>query len=122
MARRVSRVSGRLGRGHPEAAVQGRVAEEEPPRYTMKYMLDTDTVSCALRGQGEVAGRLRAQKPSDLCLSAITLAELRYGADRKGSRKLHRLIDAFSGSVEVVPFDETAATEFGRLAGLLADR
>jgi tRNA(fMet)-specific endonuclease VapC len=88
----------------------------------MKYMLDTDTVSCALRGQGEVAGRLRAQKPSDLCLSAITLAELRYGADRKGSRKLHRLIDAFSGSVEVVPFDETAATEFGRLAGLLADR
>jgi tRNA(fMet)-specific endonuclease VapC len=88
----------------------------------MKYLLDTDSVSFALRGQGEVGARLQTQRPSDLCISAITLAELRYGADRKGSRKLHRLIDTFATAVEVVSFDEAAAAEFGRIGSILAER
>ena len=88
----------------------------------MRYLLDTDSVSFALRGQGDVSERLKTKRPSDLCISAITLAELRYGADRKGSRKLHGLIDIFAASVEVVSFDEAAAAEFGRIGGALAER
>jgi len=88
----------------------------------MKYLLDTDTVSFALRGQGEVAAQIRTRKPSELCISAITVAELRFGADRRGSRKLHGLIDAFAAAIEVVPFDELAATEFGRIGSVLAER
>ena len=45
------------------------------------FMLDTDTVSFALRGPGQVASRLQSHKRSELCLSAITVAELRFGAD-----------------------------------------
>jgi tRNA(fMet)-specific endonuclease VapC len=88
----------------------------------VKYLLDTDSVSYALRGQGEVGARIRDLRPSDLCISAITLAELRYGAERKGSRKLHHLIDTFASAIEVVSFDEGAAIEFGRLGNILADR
>jgi tRNA(fMet)-specific endonuclease VapC len=88
----------------------------------VKYLLDTDSVSYALRGEGDVGLRIRACKPSDLRLSAITLAELRYGADRKGSRKLHGLIDTFAAAIEVMPFDENAAAEFGRIGSLLAER
>lgn len=88
----------------------------------MKYLLDTDNVSFALGGQGQVGARLQTQRPSDLRISAITLAELRYGADRKGSRKLHGLIDTFATAVEVVPFDEAAAAEFGRIGSILAER
>ena len=88
----------------------------------MKFLLDTDSVSFALRGQGGVGDRIRACRPSELCISAITLAELRYGADRKGSRKLHGLIDMFAASVVVAPFDEGAAAEFGRIGSLLANR
>lgn len=88
----------------------------------MKFLLDTDTVSYALRGEGGVGARIREHKPSDLCISAITLAELRFGADRKRSRKLHALIDTFAGAVEVAPFGEVAALEFGRIAAILADR
>ena len=88
----------------------------------MKYLLDTDSVSFALRGQGEVGARIRACTPSDLRVSAITLAELRYGADRKGSRKLHALIDTFASAIEVVSFDEVAAAEFGRIGSILAER
>jgi tRNA(fMet)-specific endonuclease VapC len=88
----------------------------------MKFLLDTDSVSFALRGQGRVATNVTARKPSELSVSAITMAELRYGADRKGSRKLHRLIDTFASAIEVMPFDETAAVEFGRIGSLLAER
>lgn len=88
----------------------------------MKYLLDTDSVSFALRGQGNVATHIRARRPSELCISAITLAELRYGAERKGSRKLHGLIDVFASAVEVAPFDEAAALEFGRIGSVLAER
>jgi tRNA(fMet)-specific endonuclease VapC len=44
------------------------------------------------------------------------------GADRKRSSKLHALIDTFATAVDVVPFDEQAAREFGRIGSLLADR
>ncbi|HVV50503.1 MAG TPA: PIN domain-containing protein [Polyangia bacterium] len=88
----------------------------------MKYLLDTDSVSFALRGHGDVGTRLRAARPSDVGISAITLAELRYGADRKSSRKLHGLIDTFAATVEVAPFDAAAAAEFGRIGSLLAER
>jgi tRNA(fMet)-specific endonuclease VapC len=60
-----------------------------------RFVLDTDSVSYALRGEGNVGDRIRARKPSELCVSAITVAELRFGADRKKSKRLHALIDAF---------------------------
>lgn len=85
-----------------------------------RFMLDTDTVSFALRGEGHVAERLLAHRPSELCLSAITLAELSYGAEAKRSKKLRRLIDTFVGSVPMVPFDAQAASRFGPVAAALA--
>lgn len=89
---------------------------------TWQYMLDTDSVSYALRGHGQVAARILQYRPSELCISALTLAELRFGADKRGSRKLHRLIDIFAEGVTPLPFDAEAATHFGRLAALLAAR
>jgi tRNA(fMet)-specific endonuclease VapC len=85
-------------------------------------MLDTDMVSFALRGQGRVGERIVAHHPSDLCVSAITVAELRFGATRRKSTKLHTLIDSFIRTVAVMPFGERSAAEFGRIASALADR
>lgn len=85
-------------------------------------MLDTDSVSSALRGHGNVASRILEHRPSELCISAVTLAELRFGADKRRSKKLHRLVDAFIDSVTPLPFDADAAGEFGRLAADLAAR
>ncbi len=80
------------------------------------FMLDTDTVSHALRGYGNAGVTIRTLRPSDVCMSALTLAELRYGADKKGSRKLHRLIDAVAEAIQPVPFDVEAAGAYGPLA------
>ncbi len=87
-----------------------------------KFLLDTDSVSYALRGHGNVGERLRSHRPSEICISAITAAELRFGAERKASKRLHALIDAFIEAVEVAAFDHAAALEFGRLGNILAER
>jgi tRNA(fMet)-specific endonuclease VapC len=84
-----------------------------------RFMLDTDTVSFVLRGQGQAGDQLTAHAPSEVCLSSISLSELRFGADKRRSRRLHRLIDTFIATIDVVPFDAVAATIFGRVcAGL----
>jgi tRNA(fMet)-specific endonuclease VapC len=85
-----------------------------------RYFLDTDTVSYALRGQGRVAARLLQHRPSELALSAITLAELRFGAETKRSARIRRAIRDFAGDVAVLPFDGAAAERFGIIAALLS--
>ena len=86
------------------------------------YMLDTDTVSFALRGHGRVAANLLQHRPSEIFISSITLAELRFGAELKRSRRLHRLIDTFVAAVTVLPFDQLAADRFAPVAAALARR
>jgi tRNA(fMet)-specific endonuclease VapC len=88
----------------------------------LRYMLDTDTISYALRGVGGVSSRLLRHKPSELCISAISIAELRFGADKRKSRKLHGLIDTFTAALEVTPFDQHAAARFGALVADLVRR
>jgi tRNA(fMet)-specific endonuclease VapC len=87
-----------------------------------RFMLDTDTVSFVLRGEGRAAENLTARTPSEVCLSAISLSELRFGAEKRRSKRLHRLIDVFASTVDVVPFDTAAAAAFGRIAASLESK
>ena len=89
---------------------------------TLRYMLDTDIVSYALRGVGDVGERLLAIRPSLVSVSALTVAELRFGAEHRKSKRLHRLIDAFCSGVTVLAFDEEAAARFGTVGAALATR
>ncbi len=88
----------------------------------LEYMLDTDTVSFAIRGQGRVTSRILEHRPSSLCISSITLAELRYGAELRGSQKLHGLIDSFAAFIEVMPLDGSTSGVYGTVAADLARR
>jgi tRNA(fMet)-specific endonuclease VapC len=85
-------------------------------------MLDADTVSYALRGHGQVGARVLDHQPSELCISAITLAELNFGAEAKRSQKIRRAIRSFIKDVAVVPFDEASAERFAAVAASLASR
>jgi tRNA(fMet)-specific endonuclease VapC len=60
------------------------------------YMLDTDTVSCVIRGQTPLLdARVAAVPKKHLCISAVTRGELLYGVKLKeGAQRLAKLIDA----------------------------
>jgi tRNA(fMet)-specific endonuclease VapC len=87
-----------------------------------RFMLDADTISYAIRGQGQVGKRLLEHQPSELCMSSITWAELRFGAEAKRSPKLRRAVQSFAMDVAVVPFDQAAADKFALVAAALARR
>lgn len=87
-----------------------------------RYMLDTESVRSALRGEGRIGAKLLERRPAEFCVSCITVAELLYEADQIGSAKLNTLIDTFIGGVEEMPFDEECAKQFGIVAGELARR
>jgi tRNA(fMet)-specific endonuclease VapC len=88
----------------------------------LRYMLDADAVSYALRGQGQVAAQLLQRLPSEVCISAITLAELSFGGEAKRSQRIRRAVRQFTKDVAVAPFDNAAAERFGVIATALAAR
>ncbi len=78
------------------------------------YLLDTNIVSYWMRGDAEVIERLKNQVPSDLALSAITLAEILYGIEKSTARKRERCnkIQRITSVLQLYPFDEKAAQEY----------
>lgn len=87
----------------------------------MRFMLDTDAISFALRGQGQVAAEIRRRAPSQVCTSSTVVAELELGVARRGSRRLRAEVDAFCRGIVVLSFDGNAAERHGRLAAALLD-
>jgi tRNA(fMet)-specific endonuclease VapC len=85
-------------------------------------MLDADTLSYRIRGEGQVGARVFQHRPYELCISAITLAEFEVRAEAKRSQKLNRSIRSFIKDVAVIPFDEAAADRFALVAAALARR
>jgi tRNA(fMet)-specific endonuclease VapC len=86
------------------------------------YMLDTETVSLAIRGEGRAGPRVLRHPRSQVCTSSLVVAELRFGAENKQSSKLHDLITVFLSNIEVMPFDQAAADTFGRVSASLGRR
>lgn len=84
-----------------------------------RYMLDTDTVSYALRDVGNVRAGLVRHVSSQICVSALTAAELRLGANLRQSRRIESAIDVFLADIEVVPFDAECSRHFGVVAAEL---
>ncbi|GAA5504371.1 tRNA(fMet)-specific endonuclease VapC [Deinococcus xinjiangensis] len=51
------------------------------------YLLDTDTISHAVRGSGHVRAHLAATPLADLSVSTITLMELEFGLSLKPAKR-----------------------------------
>lgn len=85
------------------------------------FLLDTNIVSYWMRGDEKIVSRLKDQKPSDLSLSTITLAEILYGIEKSPVKKRLRRerIDAICSQLDIFPFDKAAAYEYGKIRSIL---
>lgn len=80
----------------------------------MRYFLDTNIVSDLVRNpQGRVAERIRKVGEAKICTSIIVAAELRYGATKKGSRRLTTQLETVLAALEVLPFEVPADAHYG---------
>jgi tRNA(fMet)-specific endonuclease VapC len=89
----------------------------------MKYLLDTDTCVFWLRGSKPLHKQIKRIGIATVAISAITLAELRYGASCSTRRDAnHQAIDDFTGSIAILDVDSNISNIFGDLKAQLRQR
>jgi len=77
----------------------------------MLYMLDTNICSYIIKGY------IPKEKLIDkkIAISSIVASELLYGAKKKNSKKLIKIVDLFLDSFEIYDFDKSAAKEYAKI-------
>ncbi len=85
------------------------------------YMLDTNICIFAIKHKPDsVLLRLQQHKPEEICISAVTYAELCHGVEKSQAKTRNRLaLILFLSSIDILPFDERAAEEYGKVRAQL---
>ena len=87
----------------------------------LKYLLDTDICVHLIRGRTpHLQAHFEKLEHGDLGLSAITVAELRFGADNSSDPERHHVqLSKFLCAFEIVDFDPNAAGHYGQIRSAL---
>jgi tRNA(fMet)-specific endonuclease VapC len=87
---------------------------------TRSVMLDTNIVSDLLRHpRGRVNRKLRQVDPDAACVSIITAAELRFGATKVSSPRIHDQLSQLWRVIPVLPFRSPADEAYGTIRAAL---
>ena len=83
----------------------------------IKYMLDTNIIAYLRNNKPEeVRKRFLKLKPGEICISSIAYAELFYGICNSLKPEVNRFaLLNFLSAIEILPFDDLAAEEYGRI-------
>jgi tRNA(fMet)-specific endonuclease VapC len=80
------------------------------------YLLDTNTCIHAIKRDPRVVDRLRQHSPDDFGISAITVAELWFGAAKSSRPQQTRSsVDAFLRPFEILPFGRESAGQYAEI-------
>ena len=87
------------------------------------YLLDTNTASYMIKGNvPNVRDRLQAVLMSEVGVSAVTEAELRFGVARKPqAARLHLAVEEFLLRVEILSWGSSAAQHYATLRIAMED-
>lgn len=82
----------------------------------LKYMLDTNMVIYTMKNRPEQVRQHFKQHQGQMCISSVTLGELIYGAEcsQQPERNLADM-EAMAARLDVLPFDNRAASHFGQV-------
>ena len=87
----------------------------------MTWLLDTNTCIFLMKLREPVTGRVKLLGPDDLAISAITCAELWFGAAKSQHPQRSRAAqDAFLEPFRIVDFDTKAADRYAAVRAHLA--
>ena len=83
----------------------------------VRYLLDTNTASYIIKGNiSKVREHLLTVPMAEVGISAVTEAELRFGAARKPeARRLGLAVEEFLLRLEILPWDSEAAKRYAQL-------
>ena len=80
------------------------------------YLLDTNILSHLVRQpQGPVTARIADVGEDNVLTSIIVACELRYGAAKRGSRKLTRQVEAVLSAITILPWEAGADRHYAAI-------
>jgi tRNA(fMet)-specific endonuclease VapC len=86
---------------------------------TIRYLLDSDTVSYLVRKVPSVVESAVKGGLSNLCLSTITELEIRTGLAIKNDPKLYASVSEVMHQFEIIAFDSAAAKDAAKVRAFL---
>lgn len=87
----------------------------------LKYMLDTNICIYTVKNRPQQVREAFNGHHGQLCISSISLMELIYGAERSAMPERNLwVIEGFAARLEVLNYDQAAATHTGQLRAELA--
>ena len=88
---------------------------------TQRYLLDTNVISHIMQGRdAKLLARLSKLAVGQAAISSVTLAEIEYGIQRRGSpTQLRNALTQVMLHMDVLPWDAAAATCYGELCSSL---
>ena len=83
----------------------------------MRYMLDTNICIYAIKHKPEEEKqKLQTVDPEDVCVSAVTYAELMHGVEKSAAVEKNRLaLSMLLANIEILDFDVDAADCYGKI-------
>jgi tRNA(fMet)-specific endonuclease VapC len=85
-----------------------------------RFLLDTNILSDLVRNpQGNIAARIAEIGDAAICTSIIVAAELRFGAAKKGSKRLTTQLERILSAIDIQPFEAPADVAYGQLRAQL---
>ena len=89
----------------------------------MKYMLDTNMCIYAQKNISQVIEKIKNNFQYGVAISSITLAELEFGVQASANIEKNTIaLYKFLSIIEILDFDSSAATEYGKIRADLKGR
>ncbi len=90
----------------------------------MKYMLDTNICIYAIKHKTEtVIKNFLSHVPEEICISAVTYAELMYGVEKSMAIEKNRIaLSLFLSPLTILEFQASAADEYGKVRAELESK
>ena len=90
----------------------------------MKYMLDTNICIYVMKNRpNNVIKKFLSHDPEELCISAVTYAELMHGVEKSMAVERNRIaLSLFLSPITIIDFDMRAAEEYGKIRSDLEKR
>jgi tRNA(fMet)-specific endonuclease VapC len=87
----------------------------------LKYMLDTNICIFTVKNRPTHMREVFNRHHGQMCISAVSLMELIYGAEKSASPERNlAVVEGFAARLNVLPYDEIAASHTGQLRAELA--
>jgi tRNA(fMet)-specific endonuclease VapC len=87
----------------------------------IKFMLDTNICIFTIKNKPQIVREAFNLHDGQLCISAVTLMELIYGAEKSAApEKNLAVVESFAARLEVLPFDNDATAHTGMIRSELA--